>query len=124
MGASCAMSNVPETPEMAVRCSASGAKWVGGSMSDDAICARFMARLGLESRDPPADAAAAARTGGDGLSIALHFYRLGRAVAEVTRVSDGLAHSLPTRERTAMDRPLSLDDVDKLADDVAADLGS
>lgn len=116
------MSSVPETPGMAVRCSASGAKWVGGSMSDDTICTRFMARLGLEIGDSVTDGDA--RIAGDGISIALHFHRLGWAVAEVTRYSNGVAHILPTRERTAMDRPLSIDDVDRLADDVAADLGS
>ena len=116
------MSSVPETPGMAVRCSASGAKWVDGSMSDDAICARFMARLGLEIGDPATDDDA--RIAGDGISVALQFHPLGRGVAEVTRYSDGVAHILPTRERTAMDRPLSMDDVDRLADDVAADLGS
>lgn len=91
-------------------------------MSDDAICARFVERLGLAVSNPPADGAM--RIGGEGVSIALHFHRLGRAVADVTRYSNGIAEVLPTRERSVMDRPLSVDDVDQLADDVAADLGS
>lgn len=116
------MSNGPETPGIDVRCSVAGSKWISGAASDGDICTRFVARLGLaghlanHGRDAGVEA--------NGLSIALHFHGTGRAVADVTRYSGGVARTLPTRERAVMDRSLTIEDVDKLADDVAADLGS
>lgn len=122
MGASCAMSSVPENPVAAVRCSVMGAKWISGTPSEGDVCARFVARLGLAGPSPASGSDASAPA--DGVSIALHFHSQGRAVADITRYSGGVARTLPTRERAVMDRPLTIDDVDKLADDVAADLGS
>ncbi len=116
------MSSVPETPGLAVRCSVIGAKWVGESLTESAICARFVARLGLV--DYSASTATGASTTGDGLSIALRFERLGRAIADVTRTTGGVAETLPANEVAVMDRALTLTDVDTLADNVTAALGS
>ena len=116
------MSNGPGSVGVTVRCSVAGAKWISGAQSDDDICARFVARLGLGGASPDKDSEAAVLA--DGLSVALQFHHTGRAVADVTRYSAGVAQTLPTREWAVMDRPLTIDDIDKLADDVAADLGS
>ncbi len=113
------MSSVPETPGMAVRCSVTGAKLVGESLTDSAICDRFVTRLGLA-----AHAVGDAPITGDGISIALRFQRPGRAIADVTRTTGGVAEILPTNEVAVMDRALALTDVDILADSVAAALGS
>jgi hypothetical protein len=61
---------------------------------------------------------------GDGLTIALRFERLGRAKADVTRTTGGVAETVPANEVVVMDRALTLTDVDTLADNVAAALGS
>ena len=122
IGASCAMSSVPETRGIRVQCSVAGSKWLGDSLTDDAICARFVARLGLP--DHAVSTVTGAPMTGDGLTIALRFERLGRAIADVTRTTGGVAETVPANEVVVMDRPLALTDVDTLADNVAAALGS
>lgn len=114
------MSNVPQNQQATVRCTASGAKMIGESLTPREICARFVARLSLEGHRfvdddslPPA---------ANEIAIALSFQPPGRAIADVVRITGGATTALPTRERAVMDRALTIEDVDMLADDVAADL--
>ncbi len=116
------MSSVPEAPVMAVRCTVLGAKGLGDQLSEGDICARFIGRIGLGAH--LADEVSDSRFTDRGLLINISVQRAGVAAAVAVYRDGSVQRLLPTLERSAMDRALTIADLDLLAADVAAELAS
>lgn len=107
-----AMASAPPSPPVPIRCSASGAKFITPAMSDNAVCAHFIAAI-------PGGRAAAV-TPGDGLAVELRFLPRGMAMADVTRLEGGKVRHRQRFELAVSDRGFQPRDIDRLAGDVAA----
>jgi hypothetical protein len=111
-----AAANPPAPVPVALVCTVVGAPKDRGGFTDEAICERFSARI-REALDLPVKQAGKvpARAGGRWVKLEIKLQPRGRAEAVLTSRLHGKATNHPLLAVQVMDKPMDLDDIDRLA---------